>query len=175
VGDDIERTLATLWTTIPHPVRLRKKDGMSQDISSIHELRRQTLPHILQGERMECIYQPKGRKLTCTLVRNARGKKVYTTPLFERISHQFQDKLSSASLSHNDKEKIIKRLEELFAHYPSVPVLHVELTQTPKGIYLMHAAPIQDVNKEQIPTPLHAVGMQSHEVLNSCFASLSTK
>ena len=173
--DDIEQSLATLWTTIAHPVRIKKGERISRDISSIHELRRQTLPHLLQGEHMECIYQPKGRKLICTLVRNARGKKVYATPLFEKISHTFSDKLSSASLSHNDKEKIIKRLEDLFAHYPTIPTLHVELTHTPKGIYLMHAAPIQSLRNECLPETLHAVGMQSSEVLASCFASLSTK
>lgn len=173
--DDVERSLATLWTTMAHPIRIKRKGHISQNISSVHELRRQALPYLLQGEHMECIYQPKGRKLTCTLVRNARGKKVYATPLFEKITHTFGDKLSSTSLSHSDKEKIIKKLEELFAHCPTIPTLHVELTHTQKGIYLMHAAPIQSLNSEHIPETLHAVGMQPYEVLTSCFASLPTK
>lgn len=172
---DIEQSLATLWTTIAHPVRVKRKEHISPDISSIHELRRQTLPYLLQGEHMECVYQPKGRKLMCTLVRNARGKKIYTTPLFEKITHTFGDKLSSASLSRNDKEKIIKKLEELFEHYPPMPTLHVELTQTPKGMYLMHAAPMRSLNGEHIPETLRAIGMQPYEVLTSCLSSLPTK
>lgn len=175
IKNDIEQTLANLWTTIAHPVRVRRKESVSSDISSIHELRSQTLPHILQGEHMECVYQPKGRRLICTLVRNARGKKVYTTPLFEKISHAFSDKIFSASLSHIDKERIIKKLENLFAHYPDFPTLHIELMHTPRGIYLMHAAPIVHIDRKSIPETLHAVGMQPQEILSACLTSLSTK
>ena len=173
--NNIEQALVSLWTTIPHPVRIKRKGEISQEISSIHELRRHTLPHMVKGEKMECIYQPKGRKLTCTLLRNTRGKKVYTTPLFEKITHTFGDKLFSSSLSHNEKEKIIKKLEELFAHYPSMPTLHVELTHTPKGIYLMHAAPLHDISPDVIPATLQAVGMHPYEVLISCLTSLPAK
>lgn len=172
---DIERALVTLWTTITHPIRVKKSGEVSRAISSVHELRKIALPHVLKGEHLECVYQPKGRKLVCTLLRNARGKKVYTTPLFEKIEHSSGSKLTSSSLSHGEKEKIIKRLEELFSHYPTTPTLHVELTHTPKGIYLMHATPLQNVNSKAIPDTLHAVGMKPYEVLSSCLASLPAK
>jgi hypothetical protein len=172
---DLERALVTLWTGIPHPIRVRKEQKISEEISSIHELRRHALPALSQGENIECVYQPKGRKLTCTLVRNARGKKVYTTPLFEKITHPSGSKLSSSSLSHEVKENIIAKLETLFSHYPTFPTLHVELTHTPKGLYLMHAAPLQDFTKEIIPDTLHAIGMVPRELLAACLASLSTK
>ena len=175
IHDDFERSLATLWTTIPHPVRIRKGEKISEEISSIHELRRHALPPLSQGENIECVYQPKGRKLTCTLVRNARGKKVYTTPLFEKITHPSGVKLSSSSLSQQAKESIIVKLETLFSHYPTFPTLHVELTHTPRGLYLMHAVPIRNFTHEVIPDTLHAIGMQPREILTACLVSLSIK
>lgn len=174
-GDDIERALVDVWTTLAHPVRVRRKENTSSNISSIHELRRQTLPHMMQGERIECVYQPKGRRLACTLVRHARGKKVYTSPLFEKITHDSGDKLSSAALSIAEKENIIRRLEKFFEHYPTFPTLHVELMYTPKGIYLMDAMPIQNIDRAHIPDTLHAIGMQPHEIITSCLTLLSTK
>ncbi len=172
---DLERALVTLWTSIPHPIRVRKEEKISEEISSIHELRKHALPSLFQGENIECVYQPKGRKLTCTLVRNARGKKVYATPLFEKISHPSGVRLSSSSLSHQIKENIIAKLENLFGHYSTFPTLHVELTHTPKGLYLMHAVPVRDFTKEIIPDTLRAIGMQPTELLSACLASLSTK
>lgn len=172
---DLERALATLWTSIPHPIRVRREEKISEEVSSIHELRKHTLPSLFQGEDIECVYQPKGRKLTCTLVRNARGKKVYTTPLFEKINHTSRVKLSSSSLSAQVKEDIIAKLETLFSHYPTFPTLHVELTHTPKGLYLMHAVPVRDFTHEVIPDTLHAIGMQPRELLTACLASLSAK
>lgn len=173
--EDLERALATLWTNISHPIRVRREEKISEEISSIHELRRHALPPLSQGENIECVYQPKGRKLTCTMVRNARGKKVYTTPLFEKITHPSGVKLSSSSLSQQVKESIIAKLETLFSHYPTFPTLHVELTHTLKGLYLMHAVPVRDFTHEVIPDTLHAIGMLPRELLTACLTSLSTK
>lgn len=172
---DLERELINLWTTISHPIRVKRKGKISHEVSSVHELRRIALPHLISGENIACIYQPKGRKLTCTLIRNARGKSVYSTPLFEKIKYQSKDKLFSAALSFNEKEKIIKKIEDLFSHYPSLPTLHVELTLTAKGVYLMHAAPLHEVTKETIPETLTAIGMQPSEVLRSCLIHLPAK
>lgn len=172
---DFERELVNLWTTISHPIRVKRKGKISQEISSVHELRRVALPHLVLGENIKCIYQPKGRKLTCTLVRNARGKTVYSTPLFEKIAHKTGNTLFSSSLSRDEKEKIIKKVENIFSHFPFLPTLHVELTLTPKGIYLMHAAPLHEITKYSIPETLTAVGMHPSEVLKSCLVSLSTE
>lgn len=172
---DLEQGLATTWMTIPHPIRVKRKGKISYEISSVHELRRIALPHLALGENIECVYQPKGRKLTCTLIRNARGKSVYTTPLFEKVQYKSGTKLFSSSLSFAEKEKIIKKIENLFFHYPHVPTLHVELTLTPKGIYLMHAAPLHEITKNTIPGTLTAVGMQPSEILKSCLMHLPTK
>lgn len=172
---DLERELVTLWATISHPIRVKRKGKISYEISSVHELRRIALPHLVLGENIECVYQPKGRKLTCTLVRNARGKGVYSTPLFEKVQYQSGTKLFSSSLSFTEKEKIIKKIEKLFSHYPFLPTLHVELTLTSKGIYLMHAAPLHEITKHIIPETLIAVGMRPSEVLISCLTHLPTK
>lgn len=172
---DLERELVNLWTTISHPIRVKRKGKISHEVSSVHELRRIALPHLVSGENIECVYQPKGRKLACTLVRNARGKSVYSTPLFEKVRHHTGSKLFSSSLSFAEKEKIIKNIENLFSCYPSIPTLHVELTLTPKGIYLMHVAPLNEIGKNIIPETLTAVGMQPSEVLKSCLMHLSTK
>lgn len=172
---DLERELVTLWTTISHPIRVKRKGKISYEISSVHELRRVALPHLALGENIECVYQPKGRKLTCTLIRNARGKAVYGTPLFEKIQSQSGTKLFSSSLSFVEKEKIIKKIEKLFSHYPFLPTLHVELTLTQKGIYLMHAAPLHEITKYAIPETLTAVGVQPSEVLMSCLMPLPAK
>lgn len=172
---DLEQGIATTWTTIPHPIRVKRKGKISYEISSVHELRRIALPHLTLGENIECVYQPKGRKLTCTLIRNARGKSVYATPLFEKVQHKSGTKLFSSSLTITEKEKIIKKIENLFSHYPYIPTLHVELTLTPKGIYLMHAAPLHEITKNTIPGTLTAVGMRPSEILKSCLIHLSTK
>lgn len=174
-NDDIERKIVSLWTSMPHPICVKKEETISEEISSIHELRRHIIPYVFQGKYVECIYQPKGRKLACTFLRNARGKKIYVTPLFEKITYHGSDKLFSASLLHEDKEKIIKKLENLFSHYPSFPVLHIELTHTPHGLYLMHATPLYNLTNEVIPGTLRAIGMQPFEILTSCISSLPTK
>lgn len=172
---DLERGIVTLWTTISHPIRVKRKGKISHEISSVHELRRVVLPHLVSGENIECVYQPKGRKLTCTLVRHARGKAVYSTPLFEKVQHQFEEELFSSPLSIAEKEKIIKKIETIFSFYPTLPTLHVELTHTPKGVYLMHAAPLHEITKRVMPKTLLAVGMQPSEVLQSCLVHVSAK
>ncbi len=172
---DLERELATLWTTMPHPIRVKRKGKISYEVSSVHELRRIVLPHLALGENIECVYQPKGRKLTCTLVRNARGKSIYITPLFEKVQHQSGAKLFSSTLSLVEKEKIIKKIEKLFSNHPLLPTLHIELIITPKGIYLMHMAPLHEITKYTISETLAAVGMQPSELLKSCLMHLPTK
>lgn len=169
---DIEHIVAKIWSTMLHPIRLKNKHLISKEIHSVSDLRIHALPRMIQGEMFECVYQPKGRNLVCTLLRNVRGKKVYTTPLFEKITQGSQEKIFSSSLSFMNKQKIIAKLEELFSHYPTIPTLHVELVHTQKGLYIVHATPLNVQTTEMLPHTLHAVGVGGHDIVASCVSIL---
>lgn len=172
---NIEKTLVDIWTSIPHPVSIKRRDLLSAEIFSVHELRLHALTHILHGEQVECVHQPKGQKITCTLLRNVRGKEVYTTPLFEKIKSVYGLKLTTFNVSDHEKNKIVRGLESFFSNHPAIPVLHVELVKNKKGIYVTHATSIGSLSKDLVPETLRAVGLTTTDVLNCCISHLSFK
>lgn len=174
-SDNIEKSLVDVWTSIPHPVTIRRKEFVPDQVSSIHEFRLYTLPHLLRGECLECIHHPKGQTLICTAMRNTRGKEVYTTPIFEQIKTTHGSKIVTFNASDEEKQSILKNLESFFLHHPTIPTLHVELLKNKQGIYLIHATPINTLSKDLLPETLTAVGISTTDVLQACLSHTSFK
>lgn len=172
-SNNIEKSLVDMWVSMPHPIVIKKSGTLLREVSSIHDLRLHTLPHVLHGEYVECMHHPKGQKLVCTVMRNTRGKEVYTTPIFEKVMNGQGSKLIAFNASDEEKQRILKNLESFFVNHPTIPTLHIELLKNKQGMYLIHATTINSLSKDTLPETLSAVGIGSLDVLNACISHAS--
>ncbi len=165
--EDIEHTIARLWGSLLHPVAIQKKNKPYEVARTIHDFRRHALPPLVQGEKLECFFEPKGRKLVCGFGRNIRGKAIYRTPLFEIYDAK---NVRLSSLSFPEKESILQKLEPFFAVHGSLWGLTIELIHTSKGMHISSLVPIDTTHIHNVPIPFNSVGISGQDILTSCMA-----